>query len=94
MPQGLQIFDASGNVLLDTSTSIGRQTGSGDIGDSPYSGTITVPGTSTGTNIWWVATADTGLGDPPTDIDAIISTSSTQISWAAQGSRKIIYGVY
>jgi hypothetical protein len=47
MPQGLQVWDASGNLILDTSTRLGRVLGYQDVGGYPYSGTIPVPGIET-----------------------------------------------
>jgi|694.fasta_scaffold00761_45 hypothetical protein len=97
MPQGLQIWDASGNLIFDTSSSIGRQTGAQTVGPSPSSGTITVPGYDTGATVWYIAPFSMTLGDPPTilDFDTVTYTvSGANISWQAFDAIRIIYGVY
>lgn len=97
MPQGLQIWDASGNLILDTSSSVGRQTGAQTVGPSPTSGTITVPGYASGATVWYIAPYSMTLGDPPTPLDIEVGTysvSGADISWEAYDATRIIYGVY
>lgn len=97
MPQGLQLWDASGNLILDTSTGIGRHTGTADIGVSPSSGTITVPGYASGAAVWFLTTFSQTLGHPPTIYDfgeGSYGVSGADISWTSYGPQKIVYGVY
>ena len=98
MPAGLQIMDASSNVMLDTTKSIGRITGSAVIGDDPFTGTITVPGYASPATVWFFAQFDTGsLGDPPNLLDfgaGSYSISGGVITWEAYTPTKIVYGVY
>lgn len=97
MPQGLQIWDASGNLILDTSSSVGRQTGAQTIGTDPYTGTITVSGYTSSTTIWYIAPISMTLGDPPTIFDIAagnFSVSGSNISWEIYDPTRIIYGVY
>lgn len=97
MPQGLQIWDALGNLILDTSSSIGRQTGAQTIGTDPYSGTITVPGYASGATVWYIAPFSMTLGDPPDPFNFELGTYSVSggdIIWEAYQSTRIIYGVY
>jgi len=105
MPAGLQIMNASGNILLDTTSFIGRQTGAANIPTSgpTYTGTISVPGYASGATVWYVATFSGGTLGPPPGITGdfydptIISVSGGTISWEAYagvGEVKLIYGVY
>jgi predicted GTPase len=51
MPQGLQVMDASGNIIFDTNTVAGRIIGTVDITAST-AGSVTSSGFSTGTPFW------------------------------------------
>ena len=99
MAYGLRIKDASGNILLDTSTQVGRLTGSQTIGDDPYSGTINVPGyLGTGDAVWYYVPYIGTLGDPPSAISfgspGIFSVSGGVISWEVYQPLTIYYGLY
>lgn len=95
MPQGLQLWDASGNLMLDTSMGIGRHTGTQDIG--PGTGTISVPGYASPANVWYIATASVTLGHPSslaTYGEGYFGVSGGDISWDTEEPMKIVYGVY
>jgi hypothetical protein len=99
MPAGLQIFDGSSNILLDTSTSISRHTGTSDIGPSPATGTISVPGWATGANVYYIPMYSVGtLGHPPNPFDfglgAYTVSGGNTINWETYAATKIVYGVY
>jgi hypothetical protein len=98
MPAGLLIQDASGNVVLDTTTSLGRHTGTQEIGVSPtFTGTISVPGYASPATVWFMSTFSITLGHPPTIYDfgeGFFSVSGGDITWEAYGTQKILYGVY
>jgi len=95
MPQGLQIWDASGNLILDTSSHIGRVLGVATL-TGGTNGSVTDANFSTGTPFWHLqpnATYPTKLPD--------ITISGTTLNWNFQAgytwsgmSFKLIYGVY
>lgn len=91
MPQGLQIFDASGNVILDTNVKAGRVLGTATVAAST-AGSVTNAGLTTGTPFWiYQASTTSYFARAPT-----ISVSGSTLSWAADSDRAglIVYGVY
>lgn len=74
MPQGLQIFDASGNIVLDISDRVYRLLTVADI-TTAATGSITVPGIANGTPII-VPVRYTESKKAPT-----LTTTGTGVSW-------------
>lgn len=92
MPQGLQVFDASGNVLVDTSTRLGRILGVTTI--TTTTGSVVDSDFANGTPFWYaipLSIADVEFGPD-------LSFSGTTLSWDFQGrtvtSHRLVYGVY
>ena len=91
MPQGLQVFDAAGNVIVDTSTRLGRVLGSATIGPSG-SGSITNASFALGTP-WCMIYNSSSF---PT-YEPVISFSGTSLLWSfayTSSSYTIVYGIY
>jgi len=92
MPQGLQVFDAAGNLQVDIGSSLGRVLGSVDT--SASSGSISDDGFSHGTPFFIVVTQDEGR--PPS-----VSISGTTMTWTYASASPyypniattIIYGI-
>jgi hypothetical protein len=89
MPQGLQVMDASGNIIFDTNTYAGRildiitLTGSS-------SGNVTNSGLSTGTPFWvWQSSTGTYFQEGP-----VVTISGSVISWDSYNDGFLVYGVY
>ena len=93
MPQGLQIFDASGNIIFDTSNAIGRVLGVANVVAST-SGTVTNDGLTTGRPFWIFQTTTTQYFSAQPTVTA--SSTSNVLSWNTGSSTNgiIIYGVY
>lgn len=91
MPQGLQIWNAAGELILDTSTRNGVVIGSTIIGTNPYSGDITIPEGATNT-IWFLCTPTAGSGYPYNPV--ITTPNSTTLHWEATSAARLIYGVF
>lgn len=103
MPQGLQCWDASGNLTVDITTRLTRVLGSQTIA-SGASGTITHAGFSTGT-IWFLlfAGSSTATGYCPV---ITVNNTTHQITYApltyqnsdgdpvSAPAVTIVYGVY
>ena len=99
MPQGLQIFDASGALQLTLSDRITRILGVLNIG-SVYTGQITVD-TQGGTLWFYIQNAYKPAADVPFDIDfPLVEVRNGNILWWGYGktsgnkSYRVIYGVY
>lgn len=91
MPQGLQIFDAAGNVIFDTNVRAGRVLGVASV-VAATAGSVTNAGLATGTPFWAFQTTTTSyFTAAPT-----ISVSGTTLSWGAEAGAagNIVYGVY
>lgn len=96
MAYGLRVWDASGNLTLDTSTRLGRVLGYVEV---TTDGSLTVPGFSTGTAFARVNTTGNSVGpDAEYSWPPNISISNNTLSWSYPSSTKgpavIIYGVY
>lgn len=91
--QGLQIWNANGDLIFDTNLRNGMILGVADIGNSPYSGTITIPAGSGGVNVlWWHCIP---LGASGYNYEPLVERSSTTtIYWEATEPCKIIYGTF
>lgn len=92
MPVGLQVIDEDGNVIVDTSTRLGRILGVTTIGAS--SGTVVDSGFLQGTPFWVaipLATGDVVFGPA-------ISVSGSTLTYDFEGrtvtSHRLVYGIY
>lgn len=83
MPQGLQIWNESGQLILDLTDRLTRVTGDTYVGGTNSS--VAVPGSGTGT-IWWAFMADV---DTFTANFPVFSISGDSLVWSynAVGSR-------
>lgn len=91
MPQGLQIWDSSGNLVFDTNTAAGRVLGVTDITAST-SGSVTNAGLATGTAFCFFQTKSTSYF---TAVPSI-TLSGTTLSWdnGSGTNAFLVYGVY
>lgn len=93
MPQGLQIFNASGQIIFNTEDRLTRLLGFQIISGN---GSIVVPALATGTPFFFVHLIN-GTGNPLTTYPRP-SISGTTISWLTQStpytSAELYYGVY
>lgn len=91
MPQGLQVFDSSGNIIFDTNTVAGRVLGITDI-TATTSGSVTNSGFSTGTPFWIFQPKTTSYFSKAPSV----TISGTTLSWdtGAETNFILVYGVY
>lgn len=97
MSYGLQVFDATGAILVDTNDRLGKILGSVSVGSSP--GSISVPDFSLGTPFYFLRANSPQQGSfPPT-----ITISGATISWSTPSGYNsywdrtpgtIFYGIY
>lgn len=85
MPAGLQVWDASGNLIFDTPDRMGRIIGEYSTGTS--AGSLVVPAPA-GTTVFWFVSR--GL---PTNATSL-SVSGSTITWAAGGAINFYYGYF
>lgn len=95
MPQGLQCWDASGNMTLDITDRLTRYLG--EVYTGTTDGSITDVNLSTGTP--WFVMRDTSNFESFNEAPCTLSISGNTISWTfgstgARTNKKIIYGVY
>jgi hypothetical protein len=94
MPQGMQIWDASGNLILEISDRIARVLGVASI-TGGTDGSVTNAGFSTGTPFWACVPVASGRAPVPD-----VSLSGTTLSWdftpgiGYAPSYRLVYGVY
>lgn len=90
MPTGLQIFDASGNAIVDTTSRLGRIIGSVSVSGANPSGTATNSKLTEGTPFYFLAGGNQGQ---PT-----VAFSGSNMNWTQQASYswvgEIYYGVF
>jgi hypothetical protein len=91
---GVQVFDASGNLLIDVTTRLSRVIGTQTI-TAGSSGSLAVPNATQG-QIWWAISPSNGSRYVP-----LISISGNTISWSTNTSYPngpvdslLIYGLY
>ena len=93
MPQGLEIRDSSGTVILTISDRITRLLGSSSM-TGGTAGSVTNAGFTTGTPFWW-ASRDAGGSF---FYDPVITVTSDTMSWTwpngGSGNYTVVYGVY
>ena len=90
MANGLQIWDGSANLVLDTTTRNGIVLGNIEIGASPYSGDINVPEGATA-SIWFLTVP---YNEAYSDFPYVYISTSTNIHWQATQLCRLIYGVF
>lgn len=93
MPQGMQIWDPSGKLVLDTAHRLTRMLGVFDTGVTD--GSMNFPGFTTGTPFYIKLTPDLGNAPP------VVSISGTTLTWSFNNvdapyrrGAKIMVGVY
>lgn len=93
MPSGMQMWDPSGNLIIDTSMHLGRILGIASL-SGPTNGSQSNSGLATGTPFWILTCLSASSVRQP-----VISVSGTTISWDFEGagaglSWRLVYGVY
>lgn len=94
MPQGLQCWDASGNLVLDVTDRLTRVLGTFNTGTTD--GSITDPALTTGTP-WYVSIGFDNYfyyGEMGCIITVVGSTLSWTFQSGTKSDKKIMYGVY
>ena len=92
MAQGLQTWDAAGNLMLDTNSRPGRIHGEIFRGGSGPVGSQVIPSLANGTPFFIV---DQGYNDGTYYSRVSVSISGTTISWSAHANGfRIYYGTY
>lgn len=95
MPQGLQIFDASGNCLLDITDRLTRVLG--EVTTGAASGSITNAALTTGTP-WYLGANTDGSICSSGEANIVVSFSGSTMSWSYGSgtavNKSILYGVY
>jgi len=94
MGLGIQVFDASGNLLIDVTTRMSRVINTQAIA-AGSTGSLAVPNSTQG-SIWWAILPNGGSRYVP-----LISLSGNTLSWSPNGSYPggpadalLIYGLY
>ena len=94
MGVGIQVFDASGNLLIDVTTRLSRVIGTQPIA-AGSTGSLAVPNSGQG-RIWWAILPGGGSRYVP-----LVSLSGNTLSWSPNGSYPgtvtdalLIYGLY
>jgi hypothetical protein len=97
MPAGLQVWDASGNLIFDTGDRLSRRVASVAIA-AGSTGSVTVPGTDP---IWYYVSNRNSVGNASTYTPTITQSGRT-ISWVPNGAYSLltmvdvilVYGVF
>jgi hypothetical protein len=94
MSQGLQVFDASGNIILDTSDRVGRILGVVDI-IGGVNGSVTNAGFS-GHEPFWIASplASFATYSPEFTFNSVTNTLSWNWTISGGQNHKLVYGAY
>ncbi|NDD82997.1 hypothetical protein EBZ38_01765 [bacterium] len=92
MPAGLREYDASGNLIFDTTSKLGRVLGVTTL-TGTVDGNLTDNDLTSGTPFWMIVSVASFGAEMPA-----ISTTGTLLSWSwsgrGSGTYKLIYGVY
>ena len=94
MPQGWQAFDASGNLIVDVSTRLGRVLGVQTL-TAATGGSVTNANFASGTPFWMLSNVSVAGARQPE-----ITFSGTTLSWSFPGvgwsgeTYRLVYGVY
>lgn len=101
MPQGMQVWDASGNLVFDTANSLGRVLAVADISGSA-SGNVTNSNFTSTSRVFWTilpaATSGAGVADFDTP-EVSYSSVNSRIEYVPGASTsgktyKLIYGIW
>lgn len=93
MAQGLKVWDASGNVVLDTSTRVGRLLGS--VAVNTATGSVMNADFAQGTVLWFLVPIGTGGAQQYPAVS--YSSGTTTLSWSGaftSATFQLWYGVY
>lgn len=92
MPQGLQVWNASGQLIVDVTDNLGRVLGIANV-TGGAAGSVTHAGFAQGTGFWMLMGVNSYALPAPA-----FSLSGTTLSWTwpdgGSGSFKLVYGVY
>lgn len=98
MPQGMQIWDGAGNLIMDTSSWAGQVLGHFTLA-APHTAGSLVDANLSGNRPWVIVLPNKGnegsqpAGNPTSD--AITITGGNTLNWNASGrSVQVIYGIY
>jgi hypothetical protein len=91
MAAGLQVWDASGNLIFDTPDRVGRIVGSlTTTAGGGGSQNFTVP---TGCTPFWFSNTDSQINGTPA-VSVSVSGTTCTVSWSGGGASTIFYGYY
>lgn len=97
MTQGLQVFDANGNLIVDITDSLAKIVGTINIA-AGTSGSVSVPAQVGGTRVYVVKLASTPIGpvsNGPSNKRTEVTISGNTISWTAGRDAVVLrYGVF
>lgn len=97
MPQGLQVWDASGNVVMDTTTWVSQVLGSFALAAGHGAGSISDANLAQGRPYVIVLPAEGNKGSQAggNPVANVVTVSGTTVSWnAAADACQVIYGIY
>jgi hypothetical protein len=97
MPQGLQVWDASGNIVMDTTTWCSQVLGSVALGSNHGAGSVVDANLALGRPFFFVQEADSAKATDATGNAnwMTVSVSGTTLNYAAgQNAAVIVYGIY
>lgn len=97
MARGLQIWDASGALLVDTSTWMSQVLGNFTLAAPHNAGSLNVPALSKGRPYVIVLPQEGNLGAEPAGnpVANTVTISGTTINWSASPyAAQVIYGIY
>jgi hypothetical protein len=92
MPQGLQVWNAAGQLVLDLADKISRLSGTVTVA-AGATGSLTIPNTSQGT-VWYAALVNGGSAYAP-----VVSVSGSTLQWqpgpmTPAAGYILLYGVF
>ena len=98
MPQGLQVWDAAGNLILDTSVDVGRVIGTLPV-NANSAGFQDITVLNAGEKLWAVlmAVGANGQNKIWVEVPGAAQTDNvngTRIRWNVVNAGTILYGVY
>lgn len=97
MPSGLQIWDAAGNLVLDTNTWVSHVLGTFALPAAHAAGNLSVPALASGRPFLIVLPAEGNMGAVAAGnpVANTVTVSGTTITWnAAPDACQVIYGIY
>ena len=97
MPQGLQVFNPDGSILLDTNTWVSQILGNVSLAANHAAGSLNDANFTRGRPFYFVLMQEGNQGSTPTGnpVNKIVSVSGTTLSWNAGAiPAQIIYGIF